>query len=266
MSEAPHPASQRVQAFQGEAVAHVVACEKLCAAIGLTAGTNVLDLACTSGHTALAAGRRRAIVTAVDANEALLSRARRLAEIEGLGDISFIAADPLATPFEDGAFDVVLSAFGLVFVRDQEAAARQLARLVRPGGTIALISHVRKSVPSSIYDFFHDFLPIRNGPANAHYEWSDGPRAAELLAPHFEAIRIERDHYDTCFASVEACYDHLVAHHPAIGPALAGMDEARVSAFREGYLAIVSAHNKATNGSLMAGVDYAVITARRALL
>src|SRR6185437_9956941 len=88
----------------------VIVSELLCESVEVHAGDRVLDIATGSGNTALAAARRACRVTGVDFVPALLERARERASAERL-KIDFQEGAAAAIPFEDGAFDVVLSTF-----------------------------------------------------------------------------------------------------------------------------------------------------------
>jgi ubiquinone/menaquinone biosynthesis C-methylase UbiE len=111
--------------------------EMLCEAVDVKSGEHVLDVAAGNGNATLAAARRYAAVTSTDYVPALLDSAQRRAEAEGLA-IDFRVADAENLPFPDGAFDVALSTFGVMFTPDQERAASELLRVVRPGGRIGL--------------------------------------------------------------------------------------------------------------------------------
>src|ERR1700722_5365079 len=111
--------------------------ELLCESVPVLAGDRVLDVGTASGNTALAAARRRAIVTGIDITPALLERARRRAAAEGL-HIDFEESDATALAFEDGSFDVVMSTFGAIFAPDPEKTASEMARVCRPGGKMAM--------------------------------------------------------------------------------------------------------------------------------
>jgi len=111
--------------------------ESLAEAADVRAGERVLDVACGNGNAALAAARRFARVTAIDYVPALLDRTRVRASAEGL-DLEVREADAEALPFPDGTFDVVLSTFGVMFTPDQARAARELLRVCRHGGRVAL--------------------------------------------------------------------------------------------------------------------------------
>jgi ubiquinone/menaquinone biosynthesis C-methylase UbiE len=78
-------------------VGQLIVGEILCEEVGLTAGARVLDVACGSGNTSLAAARRMARVSGVDIVPALLERARRRAEVEGL-ELDLKEGDAQALP------------------------------------------------------------------------------------------------------------------------------------------------------------------------
>ncbi len=105
----------------------------------LRAGERVLDVASGSGNAALAAARRNASVTATDIVPELLAQARVRAAAE-LVELETVEADAAALPFDDESFEVVTSAIGVMFVPDQQRAADEMLRVLRPGGRIALAS------------------------------------------------------------------------------------------------------------------------------
>src|SRR5918995_7404206 len=82
--------------------------EELCEALDIRAGQKVLDVAAGNGNVSLAAARRWCDVTATDYVPALLHRARERAEAERLR-MEFREADAEALPFQNNAFDAVVS-------------------------------------------------------------------------------------------------------------------------------------------------------------
>ena len=87
--------------------------EELCEALDLRSGRKVLDVAAGNGMVSLAAARRWCDVISTDYVASLLERGRARALAEGL-PIEFRVADAEALPFDDGAFDTVVSTFGVM--------------------------------------------------------------------------------------------------------------------------------------------------------
>jgi ubiquinone/menaquinone biosynthesis C-methylase UbiE len=111
--------------------------ETLAEAADICAGERVLDVAAGNGNATLAAARRFAHVTSTDYVGSLLDKGRERAKAEAL-PVTFQVADAEALPFADASFDAVLSTFGVMFAPDQATAAREMWRVVKPGGRIGL--------------------------------------------------------------------------------------------------------------------------------
>jgi ubiquinone/menaquinone biosynthesis C-methylase UbiE len=103
----------------------------------LRPGLEVLDVACGTGNLAIPAARAGAKVTAVDIAENLLAQGRERAAAADL-NIDFRYGDAEQLPFADNSFDVVVSMYGAMFAPRPEVVAAELARVVRPGGLIAM--------------------------------------------------------------------------------------------------------------------------------
>jgi SAM-dependent methyltransferase len=102
----------------------------------LAPSQHVLDVACGTGVLALEAARRVApggTVTGLDRNEGMLAVARGKST-----EIDWQAGRAEVLPFADSAFDAVISQFGLMFFEDRVAALREMARITRPGGRLAV--------------------------------------------------------------------------------------------------------------------------------
>jgi ubiquinone/menaquinone biosynthesis C-methylase UbiE len=112
----------------------------LVGAAGVRPGQRVLDVAAGAGNAAIsAAAGAGADVVALDVSPELLDRGREAAHRRG-ATLEWIEGDAAELPFADGAFDVVLSCLGSMFVPDHERTAAELVRVCKPGGTIALLS------------------------------------------------------------------------------------------------------------------------------
>ena len=105
-------------------------------AAGIQPGNRVLDVACGTGVLAREAVSRvggEGSVAGVDASRGMLGVATRLAP-----RIDWREGTAESLPFDDGTFDVVASQFGLMFFEDRSRALREMMRVLRPGGRVAV--------------------------------------------------------------------------------------------------------------------------------
>ncbi|MHA6779784.1 class I SAM-dependent methyltransferase [Pseudonocardia saturnea] len=111
-------------------------------AAAIEPGHVVLDVGCGSGRTTRDAARRATDGSAlgVDLSARQLDLARRLAAQEGIGNAAFEQVDAQDHPFAPGSFDAVLSRHGSMFFGDPPAAFANLARALRPGGRLVLLT------------------------------------------------------------------------------------------------------------------------------
>jgi SAM-dependent methyltransferase len=97
----------------------------------------VLDVATGGGHTALAFAAFADRVVAYDVTAAMLDAARRFAGERGTANVAFAAGDVEALPFHE-AFDVVTCRIAAHHFANVGAAVRQMAYVLRPGGSLLL--------------------------------------------------------------------------------------------------------------------------------
>lgn len=114
-------------------------------------GRRVLDVGCQTGALAIAMGRRRADVTGVDVEEKLVEGARIRARGHGVA-ATFQVALAERLPFADASFDAVTFVDVIEHVADARAAVREIARVLRPGGTLYLFGPNRLSPALALSD------------------------------------------------------------------------------------------------------------------
>ncbi|HEY8193360.1 MAG TPA: ubiquinone/menaquinone biosynthesis methyltransferase [Gaiellaceae bacterium] len=119
---------------------------RLAAEAVVAPGDRVLDACCGTGDLALAAQVEGGAVTGLDFSEAMLLRARRKSS-----EIEWIRGDLLRLPFHDGAFDAVTVGFGVRNVDDLDVALRELRRVLKPGGRLAILEVVTPRGPLALF-------------------------------------------------------------------------------------------------------------------
>lgn len=102
------------------------------------AGERALDVGCGNGQVTRDLASAGLSVLGVDLSQQMVARAKELAvDLPGAG---FLVADAQVHPFDESAYDLVVSRFGVMFFDDRTAAFGNLARATRPGGRIALVA------------------------------------------------------------------------------------------------------------------------------
>jgi demethylmenaquinone methyltransferase / 2-methoxy-6-polyprenyl-1,4-benzoquinol methylase len=119
---------------------------RLAAQAVVARGDRVLDACCGTGDLALAAKAEGGRVTGLDFSEPMLERARRKS-----AEVEWVQGDLLKLPFADGSFDAATVGFGVRHVEDLGAALRELRRVLRPGGRLAILEIVRVTGPAALF-------------------------------------------------------------------------------------------------------------------
>ncbi len=168
------------------------------------AGERVLDVATGTGWSARNVARTGASVTAIDISDELLAAARDLSQ-HVHPPIDFRIADVERLPFEDGAFDGIISTFGAMFAIDQPRTAAELARVCRPGGRLALTAWTPEG---AVADFFRVIAQHSDGPVpvSSPLAWGDPARVGELLGSAFD-LQFERGVSNAYHGSTQEIWD-----------------------------------------------------------
>jgi SAM-dependent methyltransferase len=109
--------------------------------LDLKRGSSVLDVGCGTGASALPAAEAvgpDGSVLGVDLAERLLARAWAKAAQRHLQNVKFRLADMTNLGFPDQHFETIISVFSIFFVPDMQALVRELWRMIKPGGTLAI--------------------------------------------------------------------------------------------------------------------------------
>ena len=176
--------------------------ERLCERLDIAPDERVLDVACGSGNTSLAAARRASGNTVgLDYVPELLARGRERAAAEGL-DVEFIEGDAERLPFDRASFDVVTSTFGAMFAPNQRRAADELLRVCRPGGRIGMANWTPDGYIGAMFNIVSEHAPPPPG-VDPPALWGTGGRLRELFGDRISDLGVEGRTLGVRFRSFE---------------------------------------------------------------
>ena len=117
--------------------------EAIVQAADLHPGMAVLDVACGTGEPAISIGSSLAgtgSIIGIDISSEPLKIAEQRATTRGLKNVSFQQADAHQLPFADATFDRITSRLGIMFFADTPRVFREMHRVIKPGGSVALVA------------------------------------------------------------------------------------------------------------------------------
>jgi SAM-dependent methyltransferase len=239
----------------------LVMAERLAEAADLRSGQRVLDVACGNGNASLAAARRFGDVTGIDYVPMLLEEARNRAEAEGLA-IDFVEGDAEELPFEDASFDAVLSTLGVMFAPNQEKAAGELLRVVRPGGTIAMANWVPDGYIGNLFKTIGKHVPPPPG-LKPPFRWGTEEGLDELLDGGIGSLQTRRRTFVWRFPSVPHHVDFIRGYYGPLNKAFGALDEEGQNALEEDLISLAEQYNRSENGTAVLHADYLEVVAAR---
>lgn len=210
-------------------------------------GQRVLDVACGSGNAAISAARRYCKVTGLDYVPSLIERAKQRAAAEGV-PIDFRVGDAQSLPFEDGSFDVVLSAFGVMFAPDQAKAAREVLRVCRPGGKIGLANWGPEDFGGTVFKAIAKYAPPPPG-LTPSIRWGTSGGLEELLGPGTSSILSAHRTFFQHYESIEQMADVFFRYFGPANRAIGSVDALAQAALRRDVADTFASHNRATDGT-----------------
>jgi SAM-dependent methyltransferase len=240
----------------------LIVSELLIEALDVHSTERVLDVATGSGNAALAAARRGCTVVGVDYVPALLERARRRADAEGL-EVAFIEGDAEDLPFDDASFDVVSSVFGAMFAPDQERTAAELVRVTRPSGRIGLVAHTPEGFIGQLFKTNAKHVPPPAG-LRSPVLWGTETRLRELFGESIAELWLEKRYYTFRATSPAAFVEHWKRWYGPTLKAFEAVGDAGTPALENDILELIGRFNRATDGTMAVPSEYLeVVVVRR---
>jgi ubiquinone/menaquinone biosynthesis C-methylase UbiE len=153
---------------------------------------DVLDVGCGTGNAALRAAQAGARVVGVDLTPELLEEGARLAEQLGV-EVQWVEGDAEALPMEDASFDVVVSVFGCMFAPRHRLAAAELARVLRPGGRLAVSAWTPDGAMGEFFRTLGGHLPPPPDFVQPPLLWGSEEHVSDLFADAGVEVEFARE-------------------------------------------------------------------------
>jgi SAM-dependent methyltransferase len=218
--------------------------EPLLDAAGVASGSRVLDVATGPGYAAAACAVRGASVVGVDIAGAMVAIARRLRP-----ELEFRQADAARLPFRDGEFDAVIANFLVPHVGRPERVAAELARVLAPGGRLALSTWdlpSRGRLVGVLADAVHQAgaaPPADLPPGPPLFRFADEAEFSRLLAgAGLEEVEVRTVTYRQRVASAEQLWEAFLHGAVRIGAMVRGQPEPVRARIRAAFDRLVDEH------------------------
>ncbi len=235
--------------------------ETLAEAVDVRAGERVLDVAAGNGNATLAAAHRFAEVTSTDYVPALLEKGKVRAAAEGL-PVRFQLADVEALPFPDASFDVVLSTYGAMFAPNQKATAREMLRVVRPGGRIGLANWTPEGFVGQLFRLIGRYLPPPAG-LDSPALWGTEARLATLFGAE-ASIRAERRNFNFRYHSAAHFVQVFRDYYGPTHKAFAALDAGKAADLERDLVALLGSLDRGGGHSLVVPGEYLEVVVTKA--
>ena len=209
---------------------------------GVAAGQRVLDVACGTGVVAITAARAGARVSGLDLTPELLERARENGELAGV-QIDWHQGDVEQLPFDDAAFDIVVSQYGHMFAPRPGVAISEMLRVLKPGGTIAFSTWPTELYVGRAFALVARYVsppPVDVAPPPL---WGDSNVVRERLGKAVKNIVFDRDRMLVPVLSVphyRANYERTAGPVVRLVQALSASDPTRLAEFRREFESLIT--------------------------
>jgi SAM-dependent methyltransferase len=230
--------------------------------LNLKPGDRVLDVACGTGNLAIPAARTGATVTGVDIATNLVEQARARADAEGL-KTQFDEGDAENLPYDDGAFDVVVTMFGAMFAPRPEMVSSELMRVCRAGGRIAMANWTPAGFIGQMFKVTGKHVPP---PPNmpSPIKWGDEQTVRERLANGIADLKLtpRMCAFKLPFPPADVVEFFRMYYGPT-QRAFGALDENGQAAVRKELEQLWSDKNQATDGTTHVDSEYLEVLATR---
>ena len=223
--------------------------------LNVAPGTRMLDVACGAGQISIPAARAGAKVTGVDIAANLIEQARARALTENL-DVQFEEGDAEALPYDDGAFDLVVSLIGAIFAPRPERVSEELLRVCRSGGRIVMANWTPEGHVGQMFKIIGKYAPPPALMAPP-MKWGDESTVRERLDQGLSQLDTKRRmfKFNYPFSPAEVVEFFRVYYGPT-NRAFASLDEERQNSLRQDLERLWTENNRSSGGSTQVDAEY----------
>ena len=223
-------------------------------------GTRMLDVACGAGQISIPAAQAGAKVTGVDIASNLIEQARARAAEENV-DVRFDEGDAEMLPYDDAAFDLVVSLIGAMFAPRPERVAAELLRVCRPGGRIVMANWTPDGHVGQMFKIIGKHVPPPSLMAPPP-KWGDEATARERLGYGAASLNTTRRTYPMRYPFPPAkVVEFFFTYYGPTLRALAALDTAGQTSLRQELEELWTNNNQANDGSTHIESEYLEVEA-----
>jgi len=238
---------------------------RLVEACGIGPGDRVLDVAAGTGNASLPAAATGASVVASDLTPELFEAGRARAAAAGV-ELEWVEADAENLPFDDAAFDIVISSIGVMFAPHHQAAADEMVRVCRSGGKIGLLSWTPEGMIGALFKTMGGFMPAPPPGVQPPPLWGGEDHLRELFGDRVELESAERGVLDvTAFQRPDDYGEHFKGRYgPTIAARANAEKEGRAEEFDQALSSFCAEWNRGSDDDARFEMEYLLTVGRRA--
>ena len=221
---------------------------------------HVLDVACGTGNVAIPAARLGAAVTGIDIAPNLIAQAQTRAAADGL-PIRFDVGDAEHLPYADGAFQTVVSMFGVMFAARPERVATELLRVTRRGGRIAMANWTPAGFIGEMFRLTSAYVPPA-APTPSPLLWGTDHAVRAQLADRVASLTLTRRQitFEYPFGPEEVV-NYFRLWYGTTQRAFAALNEVNRANLRRELERLWKDNNRATDGTTRVQSEYLEVIA-----